>query len=242
MINQTPDPYSKYKRRIKIGKSNSHSHTERRLKQYQQTSPNAYIVKEWKHRKNLESDLLKVISKFRGKSKSQEAGREVFDIDEDELDDFIEHYDNVFDTIIYADGLLVEDHKVTIESEKETEKKVDQKISRKKKKSLEYTGTKPKTLIFKNKSYDVDSWRDVFIIVSEQIYNEVEDFSIVEKIKGRKRTYFSKNPEIPFQPKKIPNTNYYLDINLSANSIMIIIQEMLELFNYKKTDFKVVYQ
>jgi len=42
--------------------------------------------------------------------------------------------------------------------------------------------------------------------------------------------------------KKIPNTNYYLDTNLSANRIMKLIQEMLELFNYKKTDFNVVHE
>ena len=235
MINKSPDPYSKHKRRIKIGKSQSHKHTERRLKQYQQTNPKAFIVKEWKHRKNLEPDLLKVISKFRGKSKSKEAGREVFDIDKDELDDFIDHYDNVFDTVIYADGLLVdgEDHTVEIETEQKTESK--------KKKSLKYVHTKPKSLIFNNKSYDVDKWIDVFIIVSEQICNDVEDFSKVKNIKGRKRTYISMNPDELFRAKKIPNTRYYLDSNLSASSIMKIIQEMLELFNYKKIDFEIEY-
>ena len=151
------------------------------------------------------------------------------------MDDFIEHYDNVFDTVIYADGLLVdvEDHTVIIETEHKTESK--------KKKSLKYTHTKPKTLIFNNKSYDVDKWIDVFIIVSERICNDAEDFSKVKNIKGKKRTYFSMNPEELFRAKKIPNTKYYLESNLSAKRIMKIIQEMLELFNYKKTDFEIEY-
>ena len=107
---------------------------------------------------------------------------------------------------------------------------------------MKYIHTKPKTLIFNNKSYYVDKWIDVFIIISEQICNDVEDFSKVKNIRGKKRTYFSMNPEEVFRAKKIPNTRYYLDSNLSANSIMKIIQEMLELFNYKKTDFKIEYE
>jgi len=120
MLNEKPDMYSRHKRKIKLGKSNTHKHTCLRIKQYKQTSPECYLKKEWRHRKNLETDMLVTIKYFGGAPAEEvgNAGQEVFYIEDECLDDFINHYDNVFDTVIYADGMLLIDDEKLEETEK----------------------------------------------------------------------------------------------------------------------------
>lgn len=104
-----------------------------------------------------------------------------------------------------------------------------------------FTGEKPKLLIFENKNFNVSTWREILQNLCKQINEDSSDFEKVEKIKGRKRTYFTKTPSKNSlkQPIKITGTNYYFEGNISANRTMKIIKQLLEKFDYKKSNLQI---
>lgn len=101
-----------------------------------------------------------------------------------------------------------------------------------------YIGKKPRKVRFREKNFEVQTWRNVLEVVSKEIYKEVEDFSKATEIKGTKRIYFSKNKDDLIRPKRISDTPYYFEGNISAKRTMIIVDRLLEKFDYdKETEF-----
>lgn len=108
--------------------------------------------------------------------------------------------------------------------------------------SVEYTGKKPKFIKFQGETKEVKTWREVLQAVAKQIHDEKKDFSKVMEIKGRKRTYFTKNDkEKLVSPVSIPNTPYFFEGNISANRTMKIINELLPLFGFDASDLEIDY-
>jgi negative regulator of replication initiation len=103
-----------------------------------------------------------------------------------------------------------------------------------------YTGKRIISFTFNNQVYYVDSWIKFLIKFSEIIYTEQKDtFYKVETLRGRKRKYYSTNKNEVVQPSKIGNSGYYVDTNLSANAIVKLIHNVMNLFGYKKDSLKI---
>jgi hypothetical protein len=61
-------------------------------------------------------------------------------------------------------------------------------------------------------------------------------FEQVLNLVGRKRPYFTKSQNELRIPERIDGTNIYVEINLSANSIVKLSRDVLSLFGYTKED------
>lgn len=130
-----------------------------------------------------------------------------------------------------------------------TEKELERGKSKRKTKQKQerYIGRKPKFVKFQSNTYKVNTWREVLQRIAKIIHSEKKDFDRVLDIKGRKRVYFSKDNKGKgyggelVQPIEIPNTPYYFEGNISANRTMVIVDKLLELFNYQKTDLEIGY-
>jgi hypothetical protein len=86
----------------------------------------------------------------------------------------------------------------------------------------------------------VSSWKKLLVKFSEKIYTlHPNKFENITSISGTKRPYFTKNQYELRLPKKINNTDYYVETNLSANSIVSIIKDVLTLFGYKYSDLMI---
>jgi len=64
-------------------------------------------------------------------------------------------------------------------------------------------------------------------------------FEKVLNLVGRKRPYFTKDPNKLRIPQKINDTDIYVEINLSANSIVKLTKNILLLFGYKEDDISI---
>lgn len=106
--------------------------------------------------------------------------------------------------------------------------------------TIDYTGTRPKLIKFKNKEYEVNSWRDVLHTVARMIYESKRDFSLALNIRGAKRDYFSEKASNLVDPVEIKGSPYFFEGNISANLTMRIIEKLLDVFNYDKSDLEVV--
>ena len=99
-----------------------------------------------------------------------------------------------------------------------------------------YTGKSIRGFVFNNKKYEVSSWKSLLMSICEQVYElNKNDFTKVLSLKGRKRPYFTSNTNELRVPRKIKGTNIFVEINLSANSIVSLCEDVLSLFGYKNS-------
>ena len=106
--------------------------------------------------------------------------------------------------------------------------------------SEKYTGKSIVVFAFRGKEYPVSSWKGMLMkIIDLMLYVHREQFSRVLKLRGRKRPYFSKNPNELRKPERINNTDIYVETNLSANSIVKISKKIIALFGYGESDIHI---
>ncbi|MCM8800122.1 MAG: hypothetical protein NC900_05300 [Candidatus Omnitrophica bacterium] len=113
------------------------------------------------------------------------------------------------------------------------------KLKREVRRKDEYAGEKPSSIVFLEKEYKVNSWRDVLCKIAEEIYKHKSDFSPAFEIRGSKRIYFTMDKKELVDPLKVGNTSVFCEGNLSANQIMRIIKKLLEKFDYNQNDLEV---
>ena len=88
--------------------------------------------------------------------------------------------------------------------------------------------------------YPVKSWKDMLIKVCNLMHLKYpNDFDKVLTLVGRKRPYFSKNPNELRSPERIDDTQIYAETNLSANAIVGITKKVLALFGYSDNALKI---
>lgn len=104
------------------------------------------------------------------------------------------------------------------------------------------TRKKPSAFFFNGTNYPANNNIDILRNLSEILYStHGGEFELTLQLKGRKRKYFSKDKyelKVPFQ---IASSNYYVETNLNAPLIHEICFNLVTLFNYKKTDFKIIF-
>lgn len=100
-----------------------------------------------------------------------------------------------------------------------------------------YTGEKPLAFIYKGNRTEVLNWLDLYKIICKNIYQDVDNFESVLDLKGRSREYFSEGrPQKMVKPVQIPESNYYLEGNISADGIIRNIKKLFDIFGYNYQD------
>ncbi|MGQ9608947.1 MAG: type I restriction endonuclease [bacterium] len=92
---------------------------------------------------------------------------------------------------------------------------------------------------FKGIKYEVNNWRKLLLKLLE-IMNQTHknDFDKVFELKS----YFNKDPRSLTDPKKINNTDIFVETNLSANSIVRLSHKIINLFGYSNNDLVIEYE
>ena len=100
-----------------------------------------------------------------------------------------------------------------------------------------YYHTVVDAFIFKGVRYQVKYWIDVLIGVSEIMLERHRDqFSRVLSLKGTKRPHFSKNQNELRVPKRIDDTDIFVEKDWSSYSIVKLSRTIITLFGYSKDD------
>jgi len=106
-----------------------------------------------------------------------------------------------------------------------------------------YTGKTIIAFSFKGKKYHVSSWKEMLIkICNLMLFAHRDRFDKVLSLVGRKRPYFTKDPNKLRASQKINDTDIYVEINLSANSIVKLSKNILLLFGYKEDDISIEFR
>jgi predicted type IV restriction endonuclease len=117
---------------------------------------------------------------------------------------------------------------------------VKPKTGRKKENGKEnYTGTSLESFTFRGVRYDVRFWKDLLIGISEiMLANHKDTFPQILNLVGRKRPYFTRNPDELRVPERIDDIDIFVEINVSANQIVRLAISIVSLFGYSQDDLK----
>ena len=103
-----------------------------------------------------------------------------------------------------------------------------------------YTGKSIVLFTFKGTRYPVRSWKEMLTKITNLMLSaHREQFYKVLNLKGRKRPYFTRNPNELRVPERINNTEVYVETNLSANSIVKLSKSIISLFGYREDDLSI---
>ena len=106
--------------------------------------------------------------------------------------------------------------------------------------SENYTGKSIEAFTFKGVRYSVRSWKEMLIKITNLMLSaHREQFDRVLNLKGRKRPYFTRNPNELRSPERIDSTEIYVETNLSANSIVKLSKSIIMLFGYRENDISI---
>ena len=103
-----------------------------------------------------------------------------------------------------------------------------------------YTGKSIVSFTFKGTEYEVRSWREMLMEICNIMVNTHRNsFEQVLNLVGRKRPYFTKSPGELRIPEQVTGTDIYVEVNLSANSIVKLSRDILALFGYGTDDLSI---
>ncbi|AET65302.1 hypothetical protein Mhar_1946 [Methanothrix harundinacea 6Ac] len=103
-----------------------------------------------------------------------------------------------------------------------------------------FRGTNVSSFELRGVKYEVDSWRNLLLKVCEIMQTSHKDeFEQVLSLTGRKRPYFTKDPDQLRSSERIKGTDIYVEINLSANTIVRLSKNIIILFGYNEEDLSV---
>jgi len=103
-----------------------------------------------------------------------------------------------------------------------------------------YTGKSIVAFTLKGSKYPVRSWKEMLIKITNLMLSEHrEQFDKVLNLVGRKRPYFTRNPNELRAPERINNTDIYVEMNFNANEIVKLSKSIVELFGYRENDLSI---
>ena len=105
---------------------------------------------------------------------------------------------------------------------------------------------RPKGFKLLGNTVDANNWAKVLLETCEMLYRIDEkifiSFANDKNMNGKKRNYFSFDDKNIRKPKKLKSTDFFVETNLSANSIKQIIIKMLKKYQIKLQDYVVYYR
>lgn len=103
-----------------------------------------------------------------------------------------------------------------------------------------YIGKSVTAFTFRNTRYEVKYWIDVLTQICRLMYDvQRRDFDKVLQLQGRKRPYFTRNPDELRVPQQVEDSGIYMETNLSSNQIVKISTRVVLLFGYSEKDFTI---
>lgn len=106
--------------------------------------------------------------------------------------------------------------------------------------SESYTGKSILAFTFKGTRYSVTSWKEMLLKITNIMLSvHREQFDKVLNLEGRKRPYFTRNPNELRSPEKVDNTGIYVEANLSANGIVRLSKSIITIFGYREDDLSI---
>ncbi|MDW5300423.1 MAG: hypothetical protein SA378_09830 [Sedimentibacter sp.] len=165
-----------------------------------------------------------------------------------------EEYEENSETIDFIENSIAEDLSTdfvvqTDEDEKKTipdysKYTVDQTIPHTLYENFEFK--RPIGFKLYDKTVEATNWANVLQFTCELLYNinsQIFNSFISDKnMNGKKKSYFAVSEGNIRKPRKLHNTDIYIETNLSANSIKQIIIKMLKKYQIKLTDYIVFFR
>ncbi len=103
-----------------------------------------------------------------------------------------------------------------------------------------YTNKSISIFVFNGKQYRANSWKELLMTMCDVLReNHGSEFEKILSLVGRKRPYFTRNPNELRIPQEIGGTNIFVETNLSANQITKICSNMLSAFGYPEDALKI---
>jgi len=103
--------------------------------------------------------------------------------------------------------------------------------------SDDYAGKTLTAFTFRDKRYEVKSWKAMLIKVCETILPQQKgDLDVLFTISERGKEFFSRNPYEFLNCEKISGTTLYVDVGLKAKEAIDLVYKILLLFGYKESD------
>jgi hypothetical protein len=106
--------------------------------------------------------------------------------------------------------------------------------------SVGYQNRRPVAFRFQGQKIPVPTFIDILLKLTEMLHSsDPKAFEQVLKLRGTKRIYFSRDRLAMRLPKKIPGSDIYVEAHMSANSIVRLCRDILQLLNYPAGGFDV---
>ncbi|HHD2753891.1 TPA: hypothetical protein ACOTG0_002713 [Clostridium perfringens] len=93
-----------------------------------------------------------------------------------------------------------------------------------------FTGQSPIELCIGDTKFQVNNWKDLYIQACNYLIDLDPNLfiSATEKVRGKKRIYFSKNRSDVFKAHLLEKVGLYAEVNFSANAIIRTIRHLLK--------------
>lgn len=102
---------------------------------------------------------------------------------------------------------------------------------------VDFTNSSVASFTFCGTTHAVKYWKDVLIGICLIMLDKHRDqFPQVLSLVGRKRPHFTRNPKKLIVAERIDETDIFVEINASANSIVRRARQIIILFGYTKED------
>jgi len=100
---------------------------------------------------------------------------------------------------------------------------------------------KPLThLVFRGQRYPVTTWKDVLLTVALAVRQDhLRDFDKCLALRGRTRSYFSRDPGALSRAIRISGTDIYVETNLGASGVRSLCYRIMDTFGYPHSDLRV---
>lgn len=93
---------------------------------------------------------------------------------------------------------------------------------------------------FVGSKYDIDTWKGLLTKILEIMYSKHgKDFNKIMDIPGRKRKFFSYDPQELDTAQKFNDTNIYMETKLGSKGIKGLCYDVIKLFGYSDNDLKI---
>lgn len=107
-------------------------------------------------------------------------------------------------------------------------------------KGKSFTGTSVTSFEFKGTIYEASSWKDMYLqICNIMLATHKDQFEEVLKLSGRKRPYFSRNPDDLRRAERINGTEIFVEVDLSADDVIRLSRSVISLFGYSEDELSV---